>query len=67
MAGYKLKSKSSAKKRFKMTANGKIKRKKANLRHILTKHSQNKKRALRKSGLIADADAPSIRRMIPYA
>jgi large subunit ribosomal protein L35 len=66
MAGYKLKSKSSAKKRFKMTANGKIKRKKANLRHLLTKHSQNKKRKLRASGLIAAADVPAVRRMLPY-
>ena len=66
MAGYKLKTKSSAKKRFKITASGKIKRKKANLRHILTKHSANKKRTLRKSGLVASADAASIKRMMPY-
>lgn len=67
MAGYKLKTKSSAKKRFKLTANGKIKHKKANLRHILTKQSQNKKRKLRQSGTVAAADQASIRRMMPYA
>ncbi|MDT8446958.1 MAG: 50S ribosomal protein L35 [bacterium] len=66
MAKYKMKTKSSAKRRFKITANGKIKRKKANLRHILTKHSANKKRHLRKAGLISAADAPSIKRMMPY-
>jgi large subunit ribosomal protein L35 len=66
MAKYKLKTKSSAKRRFKMTATGKIKRKKANLRHILTKHSRNTKRGLRKSGLVDKADAPNIKRMMPY-
>lgn len=65
MAGYKIKTKSSAKKRFKFTANGKIKRKKAKLRHILTKHSPSSKRRLRKSGLIAPADVASIKRMMP--
>ena len=66
MAKYKLKTKSSAKRRFKITANGKIKRKKANLRHILTKHSRNTKRGLRKSGLVDAADVPNIKRMMPY-
>jgi len=66
MAGYKLKTKSSAKRRFKITANGKVKRKKANLRHILTKHSSNSKRKLRKAGLVSAADAPNIKRMMPY-
>ncbi|OGG98810.1 MAG: 50S ribosomal protein L35 [Candidatus Lambdaproteobacteria bacterium RIFOXYD1_FULL_56_27] len=66
MAKYKLKTKSSAKRRFSMTSTGKIKRKKANLRHILTKHNRNSKRALRKGGLVDKADAPNIRRMLPY-
>lgn len=67
MAGYKLKSKSSAKKRFKFTANGKIKCKQAKLRHFLTKKSPGKKRRLRASGQIAPANAPSIKRMLPRA
>ncbi|MDH5560206.1 MAG: 50S ribosomal protein L35 [Deltaproteobacteria bacterium] len=66
MSGYKLKSKSSAKKRFKFSASGKIKHKKANLRHILTKRNSNSKRKLRKTGCIADVDMPSIKRMLPY-
>lgn len=66
MAGYKLKTKRSAAKRFKFTATGKIKRKKAYLRHILTKKSPGTKRNLRASGLIADADVASIKRMMPY-
>ena len=67
MAGYKLKTKSSAKKRFKFTGSGKIKRKKAKLSHILTKKDQKMKRNLRSSGLIDKADAPSVKRMMPYA
>lgn len=66
MAGYKIKTKSSAKKRFKFTSKGKIKRKKAKLRHILTKQGPTTKRNLRKSGLVADCDKPSIKRMMPY-
>ncbi len=65
--GYKLKTKSSAKKRFKLTATGKIKSKRAKLRHILTKKSPGMKRRLRASGSISAADAPSIKRMLPYA
>lgn len=66
MAGYKLKTKSSAKKRFKLTGSGKIKRKKAKLSHILTKKDPKMKRNLRSSGLIAAVDVPSVKRMLPY-
>ena len=45
----KMKTNRGAAKRFKKTANGKIKRKKAFLRHILTKKDSKRKRALRKS------------------
>ncbi len=65
MAGYKIKTKSSAKKRFKITSKGKIKRGKAKLRHILTKKSPKLKRNLRKAGLIAPADVKSVKRMLP--
>ena len=43
----KMKTNRGAAKRFKKTANGKIKRKKAFLRHILTKKAGKRKRALR--------------------
>lgn len=66
MAGYKLKSKSSAKKRFRFTGNGKIKRKNAKLRHILTKKDPKMKRNLRTGSLIAAVDVPSVKRMLPY-
>ena len=62
----KIKSKKSASKRFFFTKDGKIKRKKAFLRHILTKKSSDVKRRLRKSGLISAADIPAVKKMLPY-
>lgn len=63
----KIKTKRGAAKRFKLTASGKIKRKKAFTSHILTKKSQTRKRNLRQDGLISDADKKSISVLIPYA
>src|SRR6266446_944526 len=63
---YKLKTHSGAKKRFKKTASGKIKRGHAFIRHILTSKSTKKKRKLDLSGMVSDADTPKIKRMIPY-
>jgi large subunit ribosomal protein L35 len=60
----KTKSKRGAKKRFKLTATGKVKRGQSMKRHILTSKSQGRKRGLRKSVLVSDADTPSVRRMI---
>ncbi|MEX0685631.1 MAG: 50S ribosomal protein L35 [Balneolales bacterium] len=63
----KMKTKSGAKKRFKVTGSGKIKRKKAFTSHILTKKTQKRKRKLRKAGLIHESDKLNVSRMIPYA
>jgi len=60
----KMKSNSGAKKRFSYTGSGKLKRKKAFHSHILTKKSQKRKRSLRKSTVVADVDAPRVKRMI---
>jgi large subunit ribosomal protein L35 len=60
----KLKSKRGAVKRFKLTATGKVKRGHSMKRHILTKKSVGRKRKLRKAGLVSDAEAPSVRRML---
>ena len=60
----KLKSHRGAKKRFKLTATGKVKRSQSMKRHILTKKSQGRKRGLRKSVLVSDADTPAVKRMI---
>jgi large subunit ribosomal protein L35 len=66
MAKYKMKTNSSVKKRFKLTASGKVKRKRAYLRHNLTHKTSAVKRKLRRGGLIADSQAHQIKAMIPY-
>lgn len=63
----KQKTKSSAAKRYSLTGSGKVKHKKQNLRHILTKRSPKRKRQLRAAGFIAEADAARIRKqLLPY-
>jgi large subunit ribosomal protein L35 len=63
-AKIKLKSKRGAKKRFKLTATGKVKRGQSMKRHILTKKAKGRKRGLKKSVLVSDADTPNVRAMI---
>jgi large subunit ribosomal protein L35 len=63
----KMKSKSSAKKRFSVRAGGTIKRGQAFKRHILTKKTTKNKRHLRGSAEVAKSDIKSIRSMLPYA
>jgi len=61
----KMKSHSGAKKRFKKTANGKVKRKKANKGHLLTKKSPKRKRQLRTSVVVEHkADRERIKKML---
>ena len=60
----KMKTKSSAKKRFKLTGSGKIKRKHAFKNHILTKKETKQKRNLTKSSLVHKSDEKNIRKMI---
>jgi large subunit ribosomal protein L35 len=60
----KQKTKSSAKKRFKLTGSGKIKRKHAFKSHILTKKSKKRKKALTKMGLVHDADESNVKQML---
>jgi large subunit ribosomal protein L35 len=66
MPKLKMKTKSAAKKRFKLTANGRIKRKRAYLRHILTSKKKGAKRKLRKGAYIAKTQEHQIKAMIPY-
>jgi large subunit ribosomal protein L35 len=56
----KLKVKASAKKRFKLTGSGKIKRKHAYKSHILTKKSKKRKLRLTHSTLVSDADKNNV-------
>jgi len=60
----KTKTNSSAKKRFSLTGTGKIKRKHAYKRHILTKKEKDRKRGLAKSGLVRAADTPNVKFML---
>lgn len=63
----KMKTKKSASKRLSLTGTGKVKYKKMNLRHILTKRSPKRKRQLRASGILSEADAKKVRKqMLPY-
>jgi large subunit ribosomal protein L35 len=57
----KMKTKSSAKKRFKLTGTGKIKRKHAFKSHILTKKSTKRKRNLTHSTLVDKSDVKSVK------
>ena len=56
----KMKTKSSAKKRFKLTGTGKIKRKHAFKNHILTKKSKKRKLKLTHSSLVDKSDMKNI-------
>lgn len=58
----KLKNKSSAKKRFKITANGKVKASSAFMRHMMSNKSQKMKRTARGTMVLCDADATIIKK-----
>ena len=60
----KIKTKSSAKKRFKITGSGKIKRKHAFKSHILTKKSKKRKLALRHATLVHKSDEANIKQQL---
>ena len=62
----KMKSNSGAKKRFRATGGGGIKRGKMGRRHLLNCKNRNRKRALRKSGLVHPTNEKSIRSLLPY-
>lgn len=60
----KMKSRRSARKTFKMTATGKIKRRKAFRSHILTSKSTKRKRHLRKPTLVDKTEAYKVKRFL---
>jgi len=53
-------------KRFKKTGTGKIRRTKAFRRHILTSKAKKVKRHMRGLEVVSPADAPKLKRMLPY-
>jgi len=62
----KLKTKSGVKKRFKLTASGKVKAGPAGKRHRLISHKGKYIRQNRGMDTIADADAKRVKLWIPY-
>tara|TARA_B100001250_G_C19769570_1_gene776439 strand:- start:118 stop:315 length:198 start_codon:yes stop_codon:yes gene_type:complete len=60
----KMKTNSSAKKRFSVTSTGKIKRKHAFKSHILTKKTTKQKRRLTQSGLVHKSDMTNIKQQL---
>ncbi len=62
----KIKTHRGAAKRIKKTKRGKFTRKKAYLRHILTKKNAKRKRRLGKATTIAAADLKKVKRLLPH-
>ncbi|NMB30021.1 MAG: 50S ribosomal protein L35 [Clostridiales bacterium] len=62
----KQKTHSGAKKRFKFSKSGKIKRASAYRSHILTKKTTKRKRKLRKGAYVDKTNAKAIEQLLPY-
>jgi large subunit ribosomal protein L35 len=62
----KMKTKRSAAKRYKITGSGKIRYKKQNLRHILTKKNSKRKRRLRKPAMLSGIEVSRAKKLLPY-
>ncbi len=61
----KLKTHSGASKRFKVTKSGKIKRKRAGTRHILSTKSRKQKRRLKSATYVSDSHAVHMQQLLP--
>jgi len=62
----KLKTHKGASKRFKKTGTGKIARRHAFARHILTSKTRSRKRKLGQSSIVDPANAIALKEMLPY-
>ena len=60
----KMKTHSGAKKRFRLSANGNVKRAKQNKNHILNKKTRKRKRMLRQGGYVDATQVKTIRSMM---
>jgi large subunit ribosomal protein L35 len=63
----KMKTHSGAKKRFKVSKNGKVKHKKMGMRHLQTGMSPNRGRKLRKSAILDKTETATIKKVLPYS
>jgi large subunit ribosomal protein L35 len=62
----KMKTKRAAAKRFSLTATGKFKRRRRNLRHILEKKPHNVKKRNGKPDFVHASDEGRVKRLLPY-
>lgn len=62
----KMKTRRSAAKRYKITGSGKVRYKKQNLRHILTKKSSKRKRRLRQPAILSGVEVARAKKLLPY-
>ena len=62
----KIKTHSGAKKRFKLSKNGKVIRAHANKSHILNQKTTKRKRGLRQTTVTDKTNTAQIKRLIPY-
>ncbi|MGI2904129.1 50S ribosomal protein L35 [Tolypothrix sp. VBCCA 56010] len=62
----KLKTRKAAAKRFRVTATGKIMRRKAFKNHLLEHKTTSKKQKLSKMAVVDERDAENVRLMLPY-
>ncbi|HIA30614.1 MAG TPA: 50S ribosomal protein L35 [Candidatus Marinimicrobia bacterium] len=60
----KQKTRRGAAKRFRLTGSGKLKRNKANHRHMLIRRSKSVKRKMRNAGIVDGSDSKKVRRML---
>ncbi len=60
----KMKTHSGAKKRFKVTANGKVRGRHAFSSHILEKKSPKRKRQFARPAVISDHDVPRVKKLL---
>ena len=63
----KLKSKSGAKKRFRLTASGKVRMNQSGKQHGMIKRSNKQIRNQRGTAIMSDADAKIVKQFLPYA
>lgn len=63
----KLKTNRGAAKRFKVTAKGRFKHRRANRSHILTSKEHKRKRQLRQPGMVDPSNMNLLKQLLPYA
>ena len=62
----KMKTNRAARKRFRYTGSGKVRRNHANKSHILTKKNKKRKRRLRQLGIVDKTNERQVARLLPY-